>query len=38
MNIYKYNLSKAHLSVELVYKYTIFGTLSTNEVDIHMVQ
>lgn len=38
MNIYKYNLFKTHLSVELVYKYTIFRTLSTNEIDIHMAQ
>ena len=38
MNIYKYNLFKAHLSVELVYQYTVFRTLSTNETDTHMAQ
>lgn len=35
MNIYKYDLFKDHFSVELVYKYTIFRTLSTNEIDFY---
>lgn len=38
MNIYKYNLFKAHFSVELVYKYTLFRTFSTNEIDVHVAQ